>query len=305
MVETILPITPPRLGADCWILAGPTAAGKTALAIALAGRLDAEIVSVDSMAVYRGLDIGTAKPTPEERAAVPHHCLDLVGPVEPFNVAMWLAAVHDAVAAIRRRGRRVLFVGGTPLYLRSLRDGLAAVPADAPAIRRRLTEEAMQLGSPSLHARLASLDPLAAARIHPHDAKRIVRALEVVEVSGRPLSESWRDGVSPTGNAVSAAFASQMLVIDLPRQLLHDRIDRRVERMFAGGLVEETRAAIEDGGIGPTARQAAGYGEAMEVLEGRLSPSAAIERTKARTRQLAKRQLTWLRSFKDAIWIGG
>jgi tRNA dimethylallyltransferase len=303
IVGTTGSVVPPRLGADCWILTGPTAAGKTALALGLAGRLDAEIVSVDSMAVYAGLDVGTAKPTPAERAAVPHHAIDLVGPATAFNVAMWLTAAHEAVAAIRGRGRRILFVGGTPLYLRSLRDGLAALPADAPTIRHRLADEASRFGSPSLHARLASIDPVAAARIHPNDAKRIVRALEVAEVSGRPLSASWQDGGSGVGNAASVTFTAQMLVIDHPRRLLYDRIDRRVDRMFATGLVEETRAALQAGGIGPTASQAAGYGEARAVLEGRLSLAEAIDRTKTRTRQLAKRQLTWLRSFADAIWI--
>jgi tRNA dimethylallyltransferase len=295
---------PPVLSADCWILAGPTAAGKTSLAIAIARRLDAEIVSVDSIAVYRGLDIGTAKPTAAEQAAVPHHCLDLVAPDATFSVAQWLAAAHEAVAGIRRRGKRILFVGGTPLYLRSLRDGLAPVPAEDPVIRQRLTAEAATTGPAALHSRLQSIDPAAAARIHPNDAKRLIRALEVAEVTGRPMSEVWEHGKTGV-NIASPTFTRQMLVVDLPRRILSDRIDRRVEAMFSGGIIEETEAALRAAGIGPTARQAAGYTEAIDFIEGRLTRTAAIECTNARTRQLAKRQLTWLRSFQDAIWVTG
>lgn len=300
-----IPSTPtPRLAADCWILSGPTASGKTTLAIEVARRLDAEIVSVDSMAVYRGLDVGTAKPTSAERAAVPHHCLDLVSPAETFSVARWLDAAALAIEAIRARGRQVLLVGGTPLYLRSLRDGLAPVPADDPTVRRRLAAAAASLGLPALHSRLRDVDPVAAARIHPNDAKRIIRALEVVEITGHPLSHVWRSCEAAGANAASAAFTTQMLVVDLPRHILHDRIDRRVEQMFAAGLIEETRTALAAGGIGPTAGHATGYAEAIGVIEGRLSLAEAIDRTQARTRQLAKRQLTWLRSFPTATWIG-
>lgn len=297
-------VAPPTLYGDCWILSGPTAAGKTALALTLARRLDAEIVSVDSMAVYRGLDIGTAKPVPAEQAAVLHHCLDLVTPAATFNVAHWLAAATEAVTAIRRRGRRILFVGGTPLYLRSLRDGLAPVPSEDATVRQRLTDEAAAVGPAALHARLQTIDPAAAARIHRNDSKRLIRAIEVAELTGRPMSDLWQSS-APSANASSAAFTAQMLIVDLPRRILYDRIERRVEAMFSRGIIEETQAALTGGGIGPTARQAAGYTEAIDVIEGRLTRAAAIERTKIRTRQLAKRQLTWLRSFKDAIWITG
>lgn len=289
----------PRLDADCWFLSGPTAAGKTVLALGLARRLDAEIVSVDSMAVYRGLDIGTAKPSAAERAAIPHHLIDLVSPAESFSVGRWLAAATDAVEEIRARGRRILFVGGTPLYLRALRDGLAPLPPADLEYRRRLQAEAETAGVGALHARLAAIDPASAARIHPHDAKRIIRALEVAHTTGRPLSAAFAPAAHPV-------FDSQLLVVDLPRRLLYDRIDRRVEAMFARGLLDETRAAaVLAGGIGPTARQAPGYAEALEVLAGTLSLADAIRRTQDRTRQLAKRQLTWLRSFKGAIWITG
>ena len=293
----VAPLRGPQLDADCWFLSGPTAAGKTALAIHLARRLDAEIVSVDSMAVYRGLDIGTAKPSPAELAAVPHHLVDLVPPAESFSVARWLAAATAAVDDIRSRSHRILFVGGTPLYLRALRDGLAPLPPGDPTFREKLAAEASAAGTHALHAQLAALDPAAAARIHPHDAKRIIRALEVAHATGRPLSAAFAPAPHPV-------FDSHLLVVDLPRGLLYDRIDRRVEAMFARGLVEEARAAAAlPGGIGTTACQAPGYAEALAVLAGTLSIPDAIRRTQDRTRQLAKRQLTWLRSFRNAIWI--
>jgi len=286
----------PVLGNDCWILSGPTAAGKSALAIPLARRLDAEIVSVDSMAVYRGLDIGTAKPTAADRRRVPHHLLDVVGPSEDYSVARWLADAADAVAGIRGRGRRILFVGGTPLFLRALREGLAELPPADPRLRESLSAEAKAGGSAALHARLAAVDPAAAGRIHPNDVKRIIRSLEVAALAGEPQSIAFRPSPNPL-------FDERLLVVDRPRAWLHHAIDSRVERMFADGLVEETRAAIASGGIGRTASQAAGYAEALAVVEGRMTVAEAIDATKRRTRQLAKRQLTWLRSFRGAVWL--
>jgi len=288
----------PLLGGDCWFLAGPTASGKSAIAIPLARRLGAEIVSVDSIAVYRGLDIGSAKPSPADRAAVPHHCLDLVSPAEPFSVAAWLTAAAAAVADCRSRGRRILFVGGTPLYLRALRDGLAPLPPADPGLRAELLAEAAARGSELLHARLAAIDPPAASRIHPRDTKRIVRALEVATLTGRPLSAIQTAAPDPL-------FESRLMILDISRAVLAARIDRRVEAMFAGGLVEETAEALAaPGGIGSTASQAAGYTEAIDLLAGRIDRAEAIRRTQTRTRQLAKRQRTWLRSFKQATWIG-
>lgn len=249
------------------------------------------------MAVYTGLDVGTAKPTASQRAAVPHHLIDVVPPSAPYSVALWLAAAARAVADCRARGRRILFVGGTPLYLRAVRDGLAPLPPADDAVRSRLTADAEALGLAALHARLATVDPLAAGRIHPHDAKRIIRALEVAETTCQPLSAAFAPAPHPI-------FDSHFLVLDIPRALLRDRIDRRVEQMFAAGLVEETAAALAaPGGIGPTARQAAGYTEAIDLIDGRIDRAEAIRRTQQRTRQLAKRQLTWLRSFRHAIWL--
>jgi tRNA dimethylallyltransferase len=279
-------------------LTGPTAAGKSALAIPLARQLDAEIVSVDSMAVYRGLDVGTAKPSAEDRKAVAHHGVDVVSPAESFSVAEWLAIAAEAVEDCRARGRRILFVGGTPLYLRGLRDGLADLPAADPALRASLMSEAEAEGSERLHVRLATIDPEAAGRIHPRDTKRIVRALEVSTLTGQPLSAAQVPAHDPI-------FEERLMILDVTRDALAERIDRRVETMFAGGLVEETEAALASpGGIGFTARQAPGYAEAIEFLAGHIDRAEAIRRTQLRTRQLAKRQRTWFRSFKKATWIG-
>lgn len=285
------------LGDDCWFLSGPTASGKSALAIPLARRLGAEIVSVDSMAVYRGLDVGTATPTPEQRQAVPHHLLDVVDAGEAYSVARWLADAAEAMAACRSRGRAILFVGGTPLYLRALRDGLAPLPPADPAIRAALAAEADRRGPEWLHARLATIDPAAAARIHPRDAKRTIRALEVAEVTGRPLSEAFAPAPDPL-------FEQRLMIVDSPRTALYRRIDLRVHRMFSDGIIDETRAALAaPGGIGPTARQAAGYAETIALLAGQIDLAEAVRRTQQRTRQLAKRQLTWLRSFSAATWL--
>jgi tRNA dimethylallyltransferase len=287
----------PDLAADCWFLSGPTASGKTARALDMARDLGAEIVSVDSMAVYRGLDVGTAKPSAEQRRVVPHHVIDVASPAETYSVARWLDDAAAAVESCRTRGRRILFVGGTPLYLRALRDGLAELPPADPEFRAALAVDAERLGGAALHARLAAIDPASAARIHANDVKRIVRALEVAHATGRPLSAAFAPAPHPV-------FETQVLILDVPRETLRDRIDRRVERMFVDGIVEETAAALAaPGGIGPTARQAAGYAEAIDLIEGRIDRGEAIRRTQLRTRQLAKRQLTWLRSFAGATWI--
>lgn len=286
-----------RLGDDCLILAGPTAAGKTAIALPLAKRLNAEIVSVDSMAVYRTLDIGTAKPSAADQHEIRHHAIDLVNPSETFSVAAWLAEAARAVDGIRQRRHRVLFVGGTPLYLKALRDGLADVPAADPELRARLADRLKQEGSSTLHRELARLSPEAAARIHPNDGRRIIRGIEVATAS------SAAQLPKPHWGSKEKASAATMLIVDVPRKLLGERIAQRARWMFENGLVEEVQAAENAGGLSLTARQAAGYSEVLEVLAGRLSRAEAVEKTILRTRQLAKRQRTWLRSFRDAVWI--
>lgn len=285
--------------AEAWFLTGPTASGKTAVGVALAQLICAEIVSLDSMAVYRGMDIGTAKPTEADRMSVPHHLIDVVEPGEDFSIADYLTAAHASAAEIRSRGREVLFVGGTPLYLKALLRGLASGPEGDEQLRQRLQTEADQAGPESLHARLVAIDPDAAAKIHPHDARRIIRALEVYEGTGQPISasqEHFQDA--------RRAKAQRVFVLDWARAMLHDRINARVDAMFAVGLIDEVRRLRKTaGGFGRTAAQAVGYREVQCYLRGECDLSTAIERTKARTRQFARRQLIWFRALPECRWV--
>ena len=224
------------------ILTGPTGSGKSQLGVELAERLGAEIVSMDSMALYRGMDIGTAKPGPEERGRVKHHLLDVLEPWESASVAWWLAQAAVCCREIESRGKRVLFVGGTALYLKALLHGLFDAPPADLDLRRRLTEEADHQGPLALHRRLAVVDPAAAQRLHPNDVRRVIRALEVWELTGRPIS-AWQTqwSVSPAESSEAVSSADRCLWLDLPRQELFARIDRRVHHMIASGLVEEVR----------------------------------------------------------------
>jgi tRNA dimethylallyltransferase len=277
-----------------WYLTGPTASGKTAVGIELARRLDAEIVSLDSMAVYRGMDIGTAKPTAEERAAVAHHLIDVVEPGDNYSVAQYRDAALRWIADIKTRGREVLFVGGSPLYLKAMLRGIFEGPPADWTLRRRLMEEARD-DPAALHRRLQAVDAAAAARLHPNDTRRLVRALEVFESTGRPISSMQRE--FETGRR---ADECRVFVLDWPRAELNERIDRRVEAMFRTGLVDETRLLLERGiELSRTARQAVGYREVLEHLEGNLDLESTIELVKLRTRQFAKRQLTWFRSLSE------
>jgi tRNA dimethylallyltransferase len=275
-------------------LTGPTASGKTAVGVLLARRLNAEIIALDSMTLYRGMDIGTAKPTPAERGGVVHHLLDVLDPWEAASVAEYRAWALAALEGIEARGKRVLFVGGTALYLKVLLRGLFEGPAADPDLRRRLEREAEERGDRALHERLETLDPDTAARLHLHDRRRIIRALEVIELTGRPLSrlQVEHDRPAPPGTTVFA--------IDRPRSDLHDRINRRVVSMFESGLVEEVRA-LQAGvrPIGPVAAQGVGYREVIELLEGKAGLAATIERVRARSRQFAKRQATWFRGLEE------
>lgn len=285
--------------ADCWFLTGPTAAGKTALALELAERLNGEILSLDSMAVYRGLDIGTAKPTLAERRRVRHWLLDLVEPEEEFSVAQYVAAAAAVAAEVRSRGREVLFVGGTPLYLKALLRGIFEGPPADWEFRRRMLEAAEQHGQAWLHERLAKVDPLAAGRLHPRDVRRVVRALEVFELSGRPISEWQRqfDRGRP-------AEACRVFVLDWPREELYARIERRVDAMFRSGMVDEVSRLLSQGRqFGRTSRQALGYREVLEHLAGERGIVETIDLVKTRTRQFAKRQLTWFRSLSECRWL--
>jgi tRNA dimethylallyltransferase len=279
---------------DYWYLTGPTASGKTSVGIELARFLGAEIVSLDSMAVYRGMDIGTAKPTIAERAAVPHHLIDFVEPGDEFSVAQYREAALTTAKAIRRRGREVLFVGGTPLYLKAMLRGIFAGPPADWTLRQRLMEIA-RADPTELHRRLQSVDPTAAARLHPNDARRLIRAIEVHESTVKPISS-----LQQQFEIGRSADECRVFVLQWSRDVLHERIDRRVEAMFAAGVVEETRRLFSaERSLSRTARQAVGYREVIEHLAGKLDLAVTIELVKLRTRQFAKRQLTWFRSLSE------
>ena len=288
---------PPLL--DACYLTGPTASGKTGVGLQLAGVLNAEIVSLDSMALYRGMDIGTAKPTSDERARVPHHLVDVLDPSEEHSLAEYVAAAHRAVDDIRCRGRQALFVGGTPLYLKALLRGIFEGPPADPQLRRQLADEERQHGPGRLHRRLAEVDPAAAQKLHPNDSRRLIRALEVFEKTGRPISsfqEQFERG--------APAEAVRVFALDWPREELYRRIDRRVEAMFVAGLVAETERLRTAGRpLGKTARQALGYREVLEHLAGERSLEATIALVQTHTRQFAKRQGTWFRSLSECRFI--
>jgi tRNA dimethylallyltransferase len=281
-----------------WLgLAGPTASGKTALALALARRWPVEIVSVDSALVYRGMDIGTAKPSAAEQAAAPHHLLDIIGPEQSYSAAQFVADARRLIAEIRARGRWPLLVGGTMMYFKALVDGIDDMPAADPAIRAAIDAEAAQLGWPALHAQLAEVDPITAARLKPNDSQRIQRALEVWRASGTPLStlhlRAQREAPPPDGALVALEPAS--------RPWLHERIARRFDAMLQSGFLDEVRRLRANPALHldlPSMR-CVGYRQAWEALDVADPPDLADlrERGIAATRQLAKRQITWLRSM--------
>ena len=277
-------------------LAGPTAAGKTAVALALARLRPVEIISVDSALVYRGLDIATAKPTAAERAAVPHHLIDLLDPAEAYSAARFAADASRLIDQISARGRLPLLVGGTMLYFKALREGLHAMPEADPATRATIDQRAAALGWPALHAELAAADPATAARLAPNDSQRIQRALEVWMTTGRSLSAWHADAAAPSLHSALPLVSLE----PLSRAWLHARIAERFDAMLAAGLLDEVRALRARGDLhaGLPAVRCVGVRQAWAALEtGALAGlrDAGI----AATRQLAKRQLTWLRSVPD------
>ena len=282
-------VAPPLL-----CIMGPTASGKTELAIALAQALDGELISVDSVLVYRGLDIGSAKP------AYPHHLVDICDPVQVYSAAHFRRDAQAAIRAVRARGRRPILVGGAMLYYRALLMGLSPLPQADPALRRDLHSRARRAGWPALHAELSAVDPLAAARIHPNHAQRILRALEVYRLSGQRLSELQRaDRESPRAAALCVALAPR------DRGELHQRIERRFARMMRRGFLAEVRALHARGDLhaGLPAIRAVGYRQLWAYLHGEHTLEGALERGVAATRQLAKRQFTWLRKWPQLRWI--
>lgn len=288
-----LETAPPLL--DAWYLTGPTAAGKTDVGLALAAALNAEIISLDSMAVYRDMDIGTAKPTAEARRQCPHHLLDLIDPTEEFSVSQYVSAAHATAREICQRGKTPLFVGGTPLYLKTLLRGLYQGPPADWSFRDSVEAEVAKVGLEALHQRLAQVDPLSAAKLHVHDKRRIIRALEVYFLTGTPLSHHQSQFEES-----HAAEQCKVFVLGWERSTLHERINARVDSMFQQGLVEETRRILDRyQALGRTAAQALGYREVMRHFEGEWDLALAQEKVKARTRQFARRQETWFRSLSE------
>ena len=276
------------------LLMGPTATGKSALAVALAQRIGGEIVSVDSAQVYRAMDIGTAKPDAATRAAIAHHLIDIVDPTESYSAARFRMDALAAIAGSRARGRVPVVAGGTMLYFKALTEGLSALPQADPAVRARIDARAAADGWPALHAALARVDPATAARLPPTDAQRIQRALEVYELCGRPLSalQGARESGGELGPVVRIALVPR------DRARLHAAIAARFDAMLAAGLVEELRALRARFALTPSlpSMRSVGYRQAWEFLDGRIDTAMLRGKGIAATRQLAKRQLTWLRS---------
>jgi tRNA dimethylallyltransferase len=287
------------MAVDTPILAivGPTASGKSSLAMEIARRRDAEILSIDSMQIYKALDIGTAKPTVQDQSQVRHHLIDVAGRHETFSAARFVELADIAIADARGRGKPLVATGGTPMYFRALFDGLFDGPGADEAIRHRLGE----LPTDVLHQRLTRVDPAAAGRIHVADRKRLVRALEVFEQTGQPISSLQTQWASrqPRHRAVWVGLSWE-------KSALNQRINARVRQMIAAGWVDEVRRLIEHpAGLSPTALAATGYRQLIDHVQGRMSLSDAIEDIKIATRQLARRQMKWLRRFADVTWLEG
>lgn len=289
-----MPARPPLV-----VICGPTAAGKTDLALRLAEKIPLEVISADSRQLYRRLDIGTAKPTTEERLRLPHHLLDLVEPEESFTAAEFSVRGRQAAAEIANRGRLPLVVGGTGLYIRTLTEGLVPAPAGDPVLREELLKIEAEEGAGTLYRRLQEIDPPLASRLSPRDQIRIVRALEVEALTGYRLSDLQRKHAF-----ADRPFRTLKIAIDIERQELYRRIDRRAEAMVATGLVEEVGSLLAQG-ISPGCKglQTIGYREIVRHLQGELSLADAVELIQLETRRYAKRQLTWLRNDKEMIWV--
>ena len=283
---------PPILG-----VLGPTASGKSGLALAAAEAVGGEVLAVDSMTVYRGLDVGTAKPAPQERARVPHHGLDLAEPTEPFTVARWLAEADRAIADARQRGVPIIAVGGTPMYWKALLEGLFEGPPADPAVRAALAG----LSNEALRAELAAGDPESARRIHVNDRQRLSRAVEVLRLTGRPISQlqaEWDRG--------RRRHDVRLIGLRWDRPSLNRRINARAKQMAAAGWAEEVRGLLEKHGrLSENALDAAGYRPMLAHVAGRLPLADAVEQVKIKTRQLAVKQMRWFRRFENVTWLNG
>lgn len=287
-------------------LMGPTAAGKTAMALEIAKYLPVEIVSVDSAMVYKGLDIGTSKPTLTERTSVPHHLIDIRNPKEPYSAAEFRSDALNLMEDITRRQRIPLLVGGTMLYFRVLQEGLSPLPSADQKIREHLLEEAKQNGWPAMHQRLAAIDPKTADRLHPNDAQRIQRALEVFEITQKPMSELFAMNDSSVLNPCLQNYhVHAFALVPASRAILHQNIENRFHEMLTQGLVLEVEKLFNQKNLDPSlpAMRTVGYRQVLGYLAGDYSYEEMVSKAIAATRQLAKRQLTWLRSLPNTEWL--
>ena len=279
----------------CWFLAGPTASGKTEVSLQLAEHLDAEIIGLDSMSLYRGMDIGTAKPSVDERSRVPHHLIDVLDPHEEFTVADYVIEAEKICRQIVARGKVPLFIGGTGLYLRGVLRGVFAAPAADWEFRRQMEQRGESEGVDALHQKLSQVDPETAVRLHPNDTRRVIRALEVFHLTGQPVSAQQQEQPLPIGERPEHVYW-----LSPPREWLYDRINRRAQLMIDAGWVEEVQALLQrESGISRTAMQALGYQELIAHLNGECTLAAAVEQIQTRTRQFAKRQHTWFRNLEE------
>ncbi len=285
----------PSLADRAMVLTGPTASGKSSVALALAQRIGADIISLDSIAVYRQMDIGTAKPTIDEQRIVKHHLIDVVDPNEMFSVACYLDMAHAVLDDLERQGRKAIFVGGTPMFLKGILRGFDPGPPADWDFRQSVEDDLAQHGIEALRDRLRQVDPLAAHRINENDTRRMIRALEVARYTGVPLSHRQTQF-----DQTFAADQCQAFVLQMPREQLHQRINRRVESMFERGLIDEVRGLLQQyDTLSRTASQAVGYREVIEWLKRGGEQSQPREDVAAHTRRLARRQETWFRSFRE------
>lgn len=282
------------------VLLGPTASGKTDLSLTQAERFNGEIVGCDSVAVYRGMEIGTAKPSREERARIPHHVIDIYSPDEHSTAGDYARRAREAIHAITARGRLPIVTGGTGLYLRALLEGLFAGPQRSQELRTRLERSHARHGTGWLHRILARLDAASAERIHANDTPKLIRATEVSLAARRPMSEAWKEGREPL-----QGFRILRIGLDPPRQALYARINERAARMFDDGLIEETRRLVEMYGESPRAFDSLGYRQARAVLRGEMSREEAVAAAQQGHRNYAKRQQTWFRREPEVHWLKG
>lgn len=288
-----------NIAKNCWFLTGATASGKSKTSLELAKLINAEIISLDSMAIYRNMDIGTAKPSVEDRGDVPHHLIDVRDPNETFSTSQYREASLETIDAIRSRGKEVLFVGGTALYLKALLRGMFEGPPADWDFRKNIEREIEESGGEFLHERLQMVDPVAAHNIHPNDHRRIIRALEVYTTTGKPISHWQMEFDDPTPAEQCRVFA-----VRHERSILHQRIEQRVGAMFEAGLIDEVRGLLDKfGELSHTAAQAVGYREVIEHLNGDHTEEETRELVLIRTRRFARHQETWFRNLTECRWI--